>query len=130
MTLAQIRALTKTLATWLAATTSLLFAVSRFLPSGRPGGYSIVEDGWIQMLHMAFAERLQFGRDIVFTFGPWGFLFGGYHPATYLISVVVWVAIAFKRGGAPLSKAGCQCKLRMTSSFDSHPNNCARSGAK
>ena len=94
MTLAQVRALTKTLATWLAATTSLLFAVSRFLPSGRPGGYSIVEDGWMQMLHMAFVERLQFGRDIVFTFGPWGFLFGGYHPATYLISVVVWVVLA------------------------------------
>ena len=94
MTLAQVRALTKTLATWLAATTSLLFAVSRFLPSGRPGGYSIVEDAWIQMLHMAFAERLQFGRDIVFTFGPWGFLYGGYHPATYLISVVVWAVLA------------------------------------
>ncbi len=92
MTLAQVRALTKTLATWLAATTSLLFAVSRFLPSGRPGGYNGADDAWIQMLHMAFAERLQFGRDIVFTFGPWGFLFGGYHPPTYLISVVVWVA--------------------------------------
>jgi hypothetical protein len=89
MTLAQVRALTKTLATWLAATTSLLFAVSRFLPSSGPGGYSIIEDAWIQMLHMAFAERLQFGQDIVFTFGPWGFLYGGDHPATYLISVVV-----------------------------------------
>jgi hypothetical protein len=94
MTLGQVRALTKSLATWLAATTSLLFAVSRFLPSGRLGGYSTVEDSWIQMLHMAFAERLQFGRDIVFTFGPWGFLFDGYHPATYLISVVVWVVLA------------------------------------
>jgi hypothetical protein len=46
------------------------------------------------MLHMAFAERLQFGRDIVFTFGPWGFLYGGYHPATYSISVIVWVVLA------------------------------------
>jgi hypothetical protein len=46
------------------------------------------------MLHTAFAERLQFGRDIVFTCGPWGFLHGGYHPATYLISVVVWAVLA------------------------------------
>src|SRR4029077_16937938 len=46
------------------------------------------------MLHMAFVERLQFGRDIVFTFGPWGFLYGGYHPATQLISVVVWAVLA------------------------------------
>ena len=88
VTFAELRALTKTLAKWLAAATSLLFAFSRFLPSGR-GGANFLDDSWIQMLHLAFAERLQFGRDIVFTFGPWGFLFGGYHPATYLISVVV-----------------------------------------
>ncbi len=35
-----------------------------------PGGYSFVGDSWIQMLHTAFAERLQFGRDVVFTFAP------------------------------------------------------------
>ena len=46
------------------------------------------------MLHFAFAERLQFGRDIVFTFGPWGFLYGEYDPATYLVSVVVWAVLA------------------------------------
>jgi hypothetical protein len=66
----------------LAAVTSLVFVLSRFLPSGRQGAYGIIEDFWIQMLHTAFAKRLQFGRDIVFTFGPWGFLYGGYHPAT------------------------------------------------
>ena len=48
---------------------------------------------------MAFAERLQSGRDIVFTFGPWGFLFGGYHPATYLISVVAWLFLPLCFGG-------------------------------
>src|SRR5438034_3615644 len=94
MTLAELRAVIKTLAKWLAASTSLLFAFSRFLPSGQRGDYNIVDDSWIQMLHMAFAERLQFGRDIVFTFGPWGFLYGGYDPATYLISVVVWAVLA------------------------------------
>jgi hypothetical protein len=94
MTLAELRALTNTLAKWLAATTTLVFAISRFLPSGRPGGPNIVDDAWIQMLHMAFAERLQFGRDIVFTFGPWGFLYGGYHPATHWISVVAWAVLA------------------------------------
>ena len=93
MTLAELRALTKTLAKWLAATTSLLFVFSRFLPSGGLGRYEIVDDSWIQMLHFAFVERLQFGRDIVFTFGPWGFLYGGYHPATYLISVIVWAVL-------------------------------------
>jgi len=94
MTLAELRALTKTLAKWLAPTTSLVFAFSRFLPSRSLVGVPILDAGWIQMLHMAFTERLQFGRDIVFTFGPWGFLFAGYHPATYSISVVVWAVLA------------------------------------
>jgi DNA-binding beta-propeller fold protein YncE len=94
MNLAQLRSLTRTLAMWLAAITSLAFALCRFLPSGQPGGYNIVDDAWIQMLHFAFAERLQFGRDIVFTFGPWGFLYGGYHPATHWISVVMWLGLA------------------------------------
>jgi hypothetical protein len=95
MTLAQVRALTKTLATWVAAITSLIFTFSRFLPTGRGvGRYRIFDDPWIQMLHTAFAERLQFGRDIVFTCGPWGFLYSGYHPATYLVSVDVWAVLA------------------------------------
>jgi hypothetical protein len=93
MTSAEARALTNTLARWLAAITSLLFAFSRFLPSGRPGSYGFIETAWIQMLHFAFVERLQFGRDIVFTFGPWGFLYGEYHPATYLLSVFAWAVL-------------------------------------
>ena len=94
MTLAEARALTNSLAKWLAAITSLLFAFSRFLPSGRPSSYGFIETAWIQMLHFAFAKRLQFGQDIVFTLGPWGFLYGEYHPATYLVSVVVWAVLA------------------------------------
>ena len=97
VTLTELRVHTKTVAMWFAAVTSLIFTFSRFFPRGRPTGirgYSIVDDPWIEMLHTAFAERLQFGRDIVFTCGPWGFLHGGYHPATYLVSVVVWAFLA------------------------------------
>jgi hypothetical protein len=94
MTVAELRALAKTLAKWLAATISLLFVFSRFMPTGGLGRYEIVDDSWIQMLHFAFARGLQFGRDIVFTFGPWGFLYGGYNPATYSISVIVWAVLA------------------------------------
>jgi len=94
MTFPEFAVLTKRLAKWLAVITSLLFVFSRFLPTGRPGGYGTVEDSWVQMLHEAFAQRMQFGRDIVFTFGPWGFLYGGSHPATYLISFFMWAALA------------------------------------
>ena len=75
MTLPEARAITNSLAKWLAAITSLLFAFSRFLPSGRPSSYGFIETAWIQMLHFAFAKRLQFGQDIVFTLGPWGVSF-------------------------------------------------------
>jgi len=46
------------------------------------------------VLHEAFIKRLQFGRDIVFTFGPWGFLYGGYHPATHWFAVIAWAVLA------------------------------------
>ena len=94
MTLTQLRGYTKTVATLVAAITSFIFTFSRFLPTGRVRGYSVLDDAWIEMLHTAFAERLQFGRDIVFTFGPWGFLYCGYHPATYLLSVIAWAVLA------------------------------------
>ena len=42
MTLAELRAPTKTLAKWLAATTSLVFAFSRFLPTGHPGATTVL----------------------------------------------------------------------------------------
>ena len=77
MTREELRAFSNTLLKWLAATTTLLFALCRFLPSGQPGGYNVVDDAYVRMLHFAFAEPLQFGKDIVFTFGPWGFLYGG-----------------------------------------------------
>lgn len=32
------------------------------------------DESWVAGLHMAAAERLRFGRDIVFTYGPLGFL--------------------------------------------------------
>ena len=59
-----------------------------------PSHHGEIEDSFIQFLHTAFLERLQFGRDFVFNFGPWGFLYGGYHPATHLISVIAWLGFA------------------------------------
>jgi hypothetical protein len=52
------------------------------------------DEGWIQGLHMAFAAHLQFGTDIIFTYGPWGFLVGGYYPPTYSIAVTAWIILS------------------------------------
>jgi hypothetical protein len=45
--------------------------------AGLPRGFEPirvgVDESWIAGLHYAFAEKLRFGIDVVFTYGPWGF---------------------------------------------------------
>lgn len=79
---------------WLGAVVSLFFVCASFLPVNRPQRNNSIDDSWIQVLHFAFLNHLQFGRDIVFTFGPWGFLYTGYQPETYVVSVVIWLVLA------------------------------------
>jgi hypothetical protein len=79
---------------WSGGATALIFTVSRFVtgtPLGRHGG---IDDSYMQALHAAFVGHWQFGRDVVFTFGPWGFLYGGYHPATHFLATLVWLGLA------------------------------------
>ena len=84
----------KLLLHWLAGASTLVYVCSRFVPCAPPIYHGEIEDSFIQYLHTAFIERLQFGRDFVFNFGPWGFLYGGYHPATHWVSVIVWLGLA------------------------------------
>jgi hypothetical protein len=61
---------------------------------------SRIDDSWVLALNTLFKQRLQFGRDIIFTYGPWGFLDArAYHPDTYLWTLLAWgiFAIAFWR---------------------------------
>lgn len=53
-----------------------------------------LDASWYLVLHWAFLNGLDFGSDIVFTYGPWGFLFQGYHPSTFIYSVIAWTFIA------------------------------------
>jgi hypothetical protein len=62
---------------WLGGASSFLFVFSCLRPAELPERCNPIEDSWIQALHLAFVHHLQFGRDIVFTFGPWGFLYAG-----------------------------------------------------
>jgi hypothetical protein len=82
---------------WLAGLTTLAYTLSRFVPCSPPGHSPVytLDESWVQTLHFAFAQHLQFGRDIVFPFGPWGFLCGGYYPPTFMVSTVVWITLAF-----------------------------------
>ena len=79
---------------WLAGASALLYVCSRFVPCSPPVFHGEIEDSFIQYLHMAFVQHVQFGRDFIFNFGPWGFLYGGYYPATYPLAVVAWLGFA------------------------------------
>jgi hypothetical protein len=86
---------------WLAGATALMYALSRFLPLPPQFHNSNLDNSWMQVLHLAFERHWQFGRDIVFTYGPWGFLCGGYSPPTFAVSVIVWamLSLVFWRAG-------------------------------
>jgi hypothetical protein len=77
---------------WLGAASSLLFVLACLLPT-KPRVYDPLDESWMEALHSAFLNHLQFGRDIVYTYGPWGFLFGGYLPETHFLSSVVWLVL-------------------------------------
>ena len=83
---------------WLAfITLAVIYVFSRFIPASSLRDYAFpddVEDSWTMALHAGFLQHLQFGTDLVFTYGPWGFLARGYHPQTYPLSVTVWSALA------------------------------------
>ena len=86
-----------TVVCWLAGASTLLYLFSRFIPGTPPCQYPIGEavgDAWTRIVHVAFSQHLQFGRDIVFTYGPWGFLSRGYYPPTYPVSVIAWLVLS------------------------------------
>ena len=71
---------------------SLVYVLWCFVPHAAPtyNPRFILDNSWIQTLHAAFEHHWQFGRDIIFTYGPWGFLCGGFYPPTFLASVISW----------------------------------------
>jgi hypothetical protein len=79
---------------WLLPSSAFIYLFSLFFPwvSDPPND---PDGSWGLALHAAFEHHLQFGRDLVFTFGPWGFLYGGYNPPTFPIAVMVCTLLAF-----------------------------------
>ena len=78
---------------WLLGAFTLYFLIARFVPWTPAIRQSLVEESYFQALQTAFENHWQFGRDFVFTYGPWGFLYAGTDPATHGISVVAWTLL-------------------------------------
>ncbi|HEX7706161.1 MAG TPA: hypothetical protein VF701_06845 [Thermoanaerobaculia bacterium] len=49
---------------------------------------------WKVVIHDAFLRGSSFGTDVVFTYGPWGFLLDGFHPGTAGLMFLLRAAIA------------------------------------
>jgi hypothetical protein len=74
-----------------------LYVFSRFIPCSSVDDYPFndgMDNAWSQVRHVAFSQHWQFGKDIVFTYGPWGFLARDYYPPTYPIAVTAWIILS------------------------------------
>src|SRR5271168_2751020 len=71
-------------------------AVALLLGLSLVGGFlatpdSSLDGSWQEMLIHAHASGLQFGRDIIYTWGPWGFLANRYHLGSLeAVPILVW----------------------------------------
>lgn len=71
--------------------------------------YPEQDSAWVLALNQAVAERLRFGRDVIYPLGPWGAVYAGqYHPATDAMMLVggALVAVALASGLAALARNG------------------------
>lgn len=75
-------------------TLSLLYVLLAFVPWSPERWHVISAPSWGLNLHLAFLQGAAFGRDVVFTFGPWGFAFYGYHPDTYGWLLTFWICLS------------------------------------
>ena len=63
-----------------------------------------LDDAWRLAMNQAVAQGLVFGRDIVFTFGPYAALYTQhYHPATYPAALLLGVLFGLAQGTLLLS---------------------------
>ena len=54
-----------------------------------------LDPSWMTMLHEAYARHLVFGRDVVYTFGPFGFAFTEqFHPVTFALHLAIRALLA------------------------------------
>ncbi|WP_321340430.1 hypothetical protein [Breoghania sp.] len=54
-----------------------------------------LDPSWMAGLNQAVAQGLVFGRDVIFTFGPYGSVYSlTYHPATYSLMLVACMVLA------------------------------------
>jgi hypothetical protein len=55
-----------------------------------------LEPSWVAVLNEAFAKNWKWGKDIAFTYGPYGFLIlRQFHPRTWFFQFIFWFFVLF-----------------------------------
>jgi hypothetical protein len=91
---------------WIAVGLLFVLCLLAFTPGNVPSASDELDASWVVVLNWAHEHHAAFGRDIVYTFGPWGFAAEGGSPDTYKDVVAAWtlIAAAFCMGVATLGK--------------------------
>src|SRR5262249_61940810 len=66
-------------------------AIVLLVPWEPPSLGSKADTSFQLVLHDAFARRAHFGEEVVFNYGPYGFVFCGYDPRTFGAALAVWL---------------------------------------
>jgi hypothetical protein len=83
-----------------------VYVLSVFVPWDRAPSDSEIDASWLGVLHWAHVHHADFGHQIVFTYGPWGFTINGYLPRTFADVVAVWTFLAMAYFAAACSLPG------------------------
>jgi hypothetical protein len=98
--------------TFLAA--AAIFLLSVFVPwkGEYPGSDGNLDMSWSMVLQWTYNHHVDFGRDMVFTYGPWGLIQSGYTPQAFWCTVLGWtlMAAAFFAGALKLSRHMIACR--------------------
>lgn len=55
-----------------------------------------LDPSWVSVLNEAFANKWKWGKDIAFTYGPFGFLIlKQFHPQTWVPQFIFWIFVTF-----------------------------------
>ena len=102
MTISKIKKAKNKVFLWLLGILSLIYCLLMILP-WNPGVYGFdIDQSWASALHIAIAKGIQFGSDLIYTYGPYGFIqVDLYFQDTYIyafglrlfIALVVWFGL-------------------------------------